>query len=104
LSRLGFDWQVSQPGLVNALFANANGAGLYTTSQVQALNVNTPLLAKDSLSGLFKLTLGLQKSTNLVDFSPFPMTTPQTTINGQGELEFQFGAPDNTAFFRLQAQ
>src|ERR1041384_2254611 len=38
MAALGFDWQVSQPVLVNTLFSNANGIGLYTTSQVQALN------------------------------------------------------------------
>jgi hypothetical protein len=104
LSALGFDWQVSQPSLVNSLYANASGAGLYTTNQIQALNVGTPLLAKDPLSGLFTLTIGVQKSTNLVDFSPFPMTAPQTMINGLGELEFQFSAPDNAAFFRLESR
>jgi len=104
LSALGFDWQVSQPELVNAYFAAANSAGLYTANQLQALNVGTPLLAKDPLSGLFKLTIGVRKSTNLLDFSPFPMTTPQTTINGSGELEFQFSTPDNAAFFRLESK
>jgi len=28
----------------------------------------------------------------------------QTTINGQGKLEFQFTSPDNAAFFRLEAR
>jgi hypothetical protein len=32
------------------------------------------------------------------------MTAPQTTINGDGKLEFLFTSPDNAAFFRLQAQ
>ena len=95
---------MSQPELVNAYFAAANSAGLYTANQLQALNVGTPLLAKDPLSGLFKLTIGVRKSTNLLDFSPFPMTTPQTTINGSGELEFQFSTPDNAAFFRLESK
>src|SRR5262249_51591878 len=42
LAALGFDWQASQPALVNAYFANANNNGLYTTAQVQALNVGVP--------------------------------------------------------------
>jgi len=89
---------------VNTLFGNANSAGLYTTSQIQALNVGTPLLARDPLSGLFTLTIGVQKSTNLVNFSPFPLAAPQTTINPQGELEFQFTVPDKAAFFRLESR
>ena len=104
LAALGFDWQVSQPSLVNALFANANGAGLYTTNQIQALNVGGPLILRNPTNGLFTLTIGVQKATNLVNFSPFPMTAPQTTINGLGELEFQFSVPDDAAFFRLESK
>jgi hypothetical protein len=103
LAPLGFDWQVSQPALVSTLFSNANGAGLFTTNQIEALNVGTPLLVKDPQSGEFTLTIGVQKSTNLVQFFPFPMTAPQTMIDGQGNLQFQFSSGDNAAFFRLEA-
>ena len=104
---LGFDWQVSQPAQVSAFNAQATAAGYYTAAQVQALNVGVPLIQKNATTGLFTLTLGLQKSTNLNvpnSFVPFPFTAPQTTINGQGKLQFQFSVPDNAAFFRLQAQ
>jgi hypothetical protein len=104
LAAVGFDWQVGQPALVNAYFANANGAGLYTSNQLQALNVNSPLIAKNPANGLFTLTIGVQKSTNLFDFFPFPMTAPQTMINGAGKLEFQFTNTDNAAFFRLESR
>ena len=106
MAALGFDWQVSQPALVSNYYATANGAGLYTTSQVQALNVGTPLLQKNPVSGSFTLTIGVQKATNLsLPFLDFPMNGPgaSTTINGQGRLEFQFTTPDNAQFFRLEA-
>jgi len=32
------------------------------------------------------------------------MTAPQTTINGQGALEFQFSSTNNAAFFRLESK
>ncbi|MST93977.1 MAG: choice-of-anchor D domain-containing protein [Pedosphaera sp.] len=83
---------------------NPNAYGLYTTSQIQALNVDAPLIQLNPTNGLITLTIGVQKSTNLVDFLPFPMTAPQTTINAQGKLEFQFSPADNAAFFRLQSQ
>jgi len=35
-----------------------------------------------------------------IQFNPFPMTAPQTTINTEGKLELRFSAPDNAAFFR----
>ena len=101
---LGFDWKVKQLALVATLNSSANTAGLYTPSQVQALNLPTPLLTKDATTGAFKLTIGVEKSTDLTIFSPFPMTVPQTTINGQGELEFLFTPTDNAAFFRLETQ
>ena len=75
-------------------------------SQLQALNVGTPLLSKNATTGLFTVTIGLEKSTDLSTFQPFPMTGAGTTtvINGQGKIEFQFSVPDNAAFFQLKAQ
>jgi uncharacterized delta-60 repeat protein len=130
LSALGFNWQVSQPSLVSALYNNANAANLftqtqydanrqtgrndvtgnpnsyslYTLTQVQALNVGTPLLTRDAATGKFKLTMALKKSANLTDYQPFPFTDPGTAINAQGEVEFEFTAPGNAAFFRIEAK
>ena len=80
-----------------------NNYGLYSLSQVQALHVGTPLLAKDSASGKFKLTIGVEKSTNLVNFSPMAIPIGAATINGQGKMEFEFTSPDNAAFYRLES-
>ena len=103
----GFNWQVSQPALVSNLFSSASGAGLFTPSQVQALNVDVPLIQKNAATGQFKLTISLGKSTNLSapnSFVPFPFTGAATVINGQGKIEFEFTVPDNAAFFRLEAE
>lgn len=104
LASLGFDWQVNQSNLVNAYYSNANSAGLYTSNQLQALSIDSPLLTKDPQTGLFTLTIGVEKSTNLFDYVSFPMIAPQTTINGEGKLEFQFNSTDNAAFFRLESR
>jgi hypothetical protein len=70
--------------------------------------VGTPLIQRHPTTGVFTLTLGVEKSTTLLpgSFTPFPMTGPgtSTVINGQGKLEFQFTVPDNAAFFQLKAQ
>ncbi len=109
---LGFNWQVSQPALVTNLFSNlgkaetnANAAGYFSTTQVQALHVGAPLLQRHPATGVFTLTLGIEKSTTLApaSFTLFPMSASQTLINGEGRLEFQFTVPDNTAFFRLES-
>jgi hypothetical protein len=81
-----------------------NNYGLYSLSQVQALHVGTPLLAKDSATGKFKLTIGVEKSTNLVNFSPMAIPVGSATINAQGKMEFQFTSPDNAAFYRLESR
>ena len=84
--------------------ANPNNYGLYSLSQVQALHVGTPLIAKDPASGKFKLTIGVEKSTNLVNFSPMAIPVEAATINQQGKMEFEFTAPDNAAFYRLESR
>lgn len=107
LSALGFDWQVSQPTLVSSYYAGANGAGLFSPAQVQALKVGVPLIQRNPATGVFKLSIGVKKTTNLsVPFTDFPMNGPgtSTVINGSGKLEFQFTVPDNAAFFRLESQ
>ncbi|MGV3662890.1 MAG: choice-of-anchor D domain-containing protein [Prosthecobacter sp.] len=130
LATLGFDWQTAQAALVTTLTTNANTAnlfsqgqvdasrqagqndvtgtpniyGLYTQAQFQALSVGVPLLQKNGATGQFKLTIGVQKSADLINFDAFPVTAPQTTVNAQGQLEIQFTVPDSAAFFRLQPQ
>jgi hypothetical protein len=107
MSALGFSPSSNQSTtLVPALFNNANSAGLFTPSQVQALHVGTPLIQRNALTGAFTLTIGVQKSTTLapLSFQSFPIIAPQTTVNGAGKIEFQFTAPDNAAFYRLQSE
>jgi hypothetical protein len=92
--------QAAQADIINS----PNTYGLYSLSQVQALHVGTPLLMRDSVSGKFKLTVGVEKSTNLVDFSPMAIPVGAATINPQGKMEFEFTAPDNAAFFRVESR
>ena len=107
LSSLGFDWQTNQADLVTTYYSHANAAGLFTTSQVQALNVDVPLIQRNPATGVFTLTIGVKRTSALNSlFVPFPMNGPgtDTFINGAGKLEFEFTVPDNAAFFRLEAQ
>jgi hypothetical protein len=101
---LGFNWQIGQPELVNNYFGNAETAGLFTLAQIQAIQVDIPTLYKNSGSDLFKLKIGIQKSTDLINFIPFPVTPLKTSITGDGKIEFEFKSPDNAAFYRLFAE
>lgn len=100
LNSLQFDWQINQTSMVEDYFANANRNNLFTESQIREMNIDRPLL-KRSLNGEFTLTLGLEKSEDLLHFEDFPMTAPQAVINGAGKLEFRFFSSDDAAFFRL---
>jgi hypothetical protein len=88
----------------NDVIGDPNPYGLYTPDQVQALHVGVPLLTRNA-GGQFKLTIGIKKATNMTaPFTDFPFTAPDTTVNGQGKVEFLFTVPGNAAFFRLEAQ
>ena len=100
----GFDLGVKAVSSNSDILANPNAHGLYSLSQVQALHVGTPLLAKDLASGKFKLTVGVAKSTDLINFSPMPIEAGGATINADGKMEYQFTAPDNAAFYRLESR
>ena len=104
LSALGFDRLVPQSAMVAAYFDSATTNGLYSRSQVQALHVGTPLLARDPGTGMFTLTLGLEQSPDLLQFVPMPMSAADVSVKDDGRLEFRFNPPGNTAFFRLSSQ
>ena len=77
-------------------------AGLYTSLQVQALNLGTPLISRSPSTGKFKLTMDWKKSTNLTSFLDFPAQPADVSMNGLGDIEFEFSVPDNAAFFRIE--
>lgn len=92
-------------GFAEGGLATINESGYYTAEQVQALHVGTPLISQVS-PGLFRLTLGLKKSTDLSTnpFTDFSFATPGTTlqINPEGRIEFEFPSTDDAAFFHLE--
>ena len=92
----------------NIIINSPNTYSLYTLPQVQTLNVDVPLLVKDPVTGKFKLTMGVKKTTNLatIPFGDFPMNGAGMTsvINAEGKVEFVFPVLDNAAFFRVEAR
>lgn len=99
---LGFDWQVANADKVAKLKAGANSAGLFTQSQLQALEISMPLVAKDPVTGAVTLRLSLQRSTDLKTFTPFSMTG--ATVTPTGNVEFKFTPTLPTEFYRVQAR
>jgi hypothetical protein len=91
---------LGQADVINA----PNTHDLYNLSQVQALNVDAPLLTREAVSNKFKLTIKVKKSTDLKTFSAFPFVFENSTINANGEMEFQFTSTENAAFYRLEAR
>ena len=103
LAALGFDWNINQSAMVAALDTGANSAGLYKASQVHGLHVGTPLISREPISGDFMLNLRLKKSTNLIDFVPFPLTPGQLTIDENNQIKVRFNSSEDAAFFRIEA-
>jgi len=104
MASLGFNWEVPNPQLVAAFQATTSSAGFYQPGQVQALRMPPPALARNPVSGQSKLTLSFSRSSDFMHYQPLPLTAPQTVINAQGELEFTFSVPGNTAFLRLETK
>jgi hypothetical protein len=104
LRALGFDRTAGQPELVNALFGGSNSAGLFTQNQLQALRPDAPLISRDPVTGQFKLTFGVQKSTDLMEFIPMPLQATGVSVNPHGKIEYRFTASEPAAFFRLTSE
>lgn len=105
MAALGFNWQVPQTGLVQTYYNAAPEAGLYTLPQLQTQYPGAPLRPRDPASGMFNLTLRVEKSTTLAPgtFSLFPVSEPPTTFSG-GNILFQFPEPGPRALFRVVAE
>ena len=101
---LGFDWQVANADKVAKLKAGANSAGLFTQSQLQlqALEISTPLMVKDPVTGMVTLTLALERSTDLKTFTPF--SAAGATVTSAGKVEFKFTPTLPTEFYRVQGR
>lgn len=46
----------------------------------------------------------MKKSADLLDWTEFPFTSPNTTLNTEGEIEFNFESADPAAFFRIESR
>jgi hypothetical protein len=102
MESMGFDWQVNDEELVAMLQWGANAEGLYAAQQLQIMNPGTPLIGKHPVTGDFKLTVAVKKSVDLMNFSLFPLSPPQASVNLQGGLEIRFVPTDPKAFFRFE--
>jgi N-acetylneuraminic acid mutarotase len=93
----------------NDVINDPNTYDLYSSDQIQALHVNTPLIKREATTGKFTLTLGIGKTTLLgtIPFTPFPFSNTggsTITINGAGQLEFTFPATEDAAFYRIETR
>lgn len=105
LAAFGFAYNSYQPQSVSTYFSTAPDNSLYTTGQLQALSMDGLIIARDPLTSQFLVTIGMEKATNLMStFTPFPMTSTQTVINGQGKLEFRFSTTNPATIYRLKSE
>jgi hypothetical protein len=62
-----------------------------------------PVTTRDPLTQQIKLTIGIQKSTDLINLGPFSVLAPGVTVNHQAEIEYKFTVPDAGVFFLLKS-
>lgn len=105
MAAMGFNWQVGQTSLVNTYFNAAASTGHLTAAQVQVQHPGAPLIPRNPDTGSFTLTLGIERSTTLLDdsFTHFPVTAPQTGASG-GKLLFTFPDSAPKAFYQIKAE
>ncbi len=83
---------------------NPNTFNLYTLTEVESLNLVPPILSRDPVTQKWKLTIEIQRSTNLINYTTLPFTAADTVVNADGKIEFVFTVPDPNVFFRLHAR
>lgn len=105
MAAMGFNWQLAQNSLVSAYFDAAPSAGYLTVPQIQAQHPGFPLIRRDAGTGGFTLTLGIERSTSLIDndFAHFPVTAPQTDVV-DGKVLFTFPDAAPKVFYRIKAE
>lgn len=97
LAAYGFDPLVNDSARLALLRTN----GLYQASDMQTLALGSPLLAKDAATGHFHLSISVDKSPNLIGWTPLLGFAP-TYDAGTGKIDLEI-TPDasNAQFFRV---
>ena len=83
-----------------ALLTQLRSNGLYRASDMQTLVLGSPVLARDSGTGTFRLSLGVQKSPNLTTWTPLTGFTPSYDAPS-GTIFLDFTDASNAEFFRV---
>ena len=79
----------------------APSLGLYTRDQLQGLALGRPMLAKDPSTGKMILSLGLKRSTDLLNWANLPIGAGDIGIQ-DGLLNIQITPQGNEAFYQLE--
>jgi hypothetical protein len=103
LKPMGFDWQIpNDASMVRSILHRPAAVGLYSLSQIEALNVGYSLLQNTNNAGVFDLKLSLERSRTLSDFLRVPLLTNSVSVTGDGFLEIHVDGAEETEFFRVR--
>ena len=100
LGGVGFDWETAQPNRVNDLLNNASTAGLFTESQLAAVNVSGSLVEVDAATNTAAIVIGLEESDDLTNFNPIIAELSNITIDGQGRIRYEVNTSADKKFIR----
>jgi len=102
LADLGFDWQLTQPQLVETYYRHAPRAGLIAESQIESLRAESFAIRREAATGKFVLKLDWKHSADLRSFSDLPVSVGQVSVNAEGDLELRIEGDSQTRFFLVE--
>lgn len=97
----GFDWQESQPNLVNDYYAMAERFGLSTSTELSAVDGDFVSRSRDLVNQTVEFELSVLSHDDLD--SPFDnmlLDPADVSINEDGNIELQLDASESRKFFR----
>ncbi|MDA7888689.1 hypothetical protein N9A86_04855, partial [Akkermansiaceae bacterium] len=100
LRDLGFDWETTQTALVDTLINNASTAGLFTESQIAAMNVSASLVEVDAGTNTAAIVIGLEDSDDMINFDPINAELSKITIDGEGKIRYEMDTSADKKFIR----
>ena len=99
---LGFNWQITQTSLVDTYLSNSQASGLHRLDEIVDVSGGANIVELDSVTGIAKLVISLQESTDLPSFNPIEINAGDVSINSNGNLELELTAPEGKSFFRAE--
>ena len=100
LRGFGFDWTTTQTNKVSDYYEFASAVGLFTESQIAAVNVSTSLVEVDPNANTAAIVIGLEESDDITNFNPITAELSKIIIDGNGKIRYEVDTSADKKFIR----